>query len=114
MQLHVCLSRLNNHKLRDYFKDTIDPMCSINDGIEGTEYFLLSCNLYHVQRYALLGSVNATFLTKDPSNPSNEMLLKILLCGDESYQFILIRKLSSNSRVYSCATMLLIDPSLYF
>ena len=71
MQLRVGFCKLNLHKFRHNFKDTIDPMCSIKDGIEDTEYYLLSFHLFVVQRQDLLGSVNAilqmayqAFLTK--------------------------------------------------
>ena len=53
-------------------KDTIHSMCSINDGIEDTEHFLLFCHLYDVQRHALLGTVNAILLSEGLSNLSNE------------------------------------------
>ena len=82
-QLRVGLSKLNLHKFRHNFKDTLDPMCSINDGIEDTEHFLLFCHMYDVQRHDLLGRVNTILLTKGPSNLSNEILLKVLLYGDE-------------------------------
>ena len=36
-QLRVGLSKLIFHKFRYNFKDTINPMCPVNDGIEDTE-----------------------------------------------------------------------------
>ena len=45
-QLRVGLSKLNFHKFRHNLKDTINPMCPINDGIEDTEHFLLHCNSF--------------------------------------------------------------------
>ena len=83
MQLRVGLSKLNLHKFRHNFKDTLDPMCSIHDGIEDTEHFLLFCHLYDVQKHDLLGRVNTILLTKGLSNLSNEILLKGLWYGDE-------------------------------
>ena len=47
-QLRVGLSKLNLHKFRHNFKDTLDPMCSIKDVIEDTEHFLLFCHFYDV------------------------------------------------------------------
>ena len=41
-QLRVGLSRLNLHNVKHNFKDTVNPMCSINDGIEDTERFCCS------------------------------------------------------------------------
>ena len=43
-QLRVGLSKLNFHKFKHNFQDTVNPMCSINDGIEDTEHFLQLCN----------------------------------------------------------------------
>ena len=81
-QLRVRLSALNLNKSRHNFKDTIHSMCLINDGIEDTEHFLLSCHLYDVQRHALLGTVSEILLSEGLSNLSNEALLKVLLYGD--------------------------------
>ena len=81
-QLRVGLSALNLHKFRHNFKDTIHSMCLINDGIEDTEHFLLSCHLYDVQRHDLLGTVSEILLSEGLSNLSNEALLKVLLYGD--------------------------------
>ena len=38
-QLRVGLSKLNFHKFKHNFRDTINPMCPTNDGIENTEHF---------------------------------------------------------------------------
>ena len=43
-QLRVGLSKLDFHKLKRKFKDTINPMCPVYDGIEDTEHFLLLYN----------------------------------------------------------------------
>ena len=45
--LRLGLSKLNFHKFKHNFKDTVDPMCSINDGIEDTEHFLLLLQFFH-------------------------------------------------------------------
>ncbi len=82
-QLRVGLSKLNLHKFRHNFKDTIDPMCSINDGIEDTEHYLLFCHLYVVCRRDLLNSVNAILHQHGLSNLSNKIMLRVLLYGDE-------------------------------
>ena len=93
LPLRVGLSALNLHKIRHKFKDTIHSMRLINDGIEDTEHFLLSCHLYDVQIHDLLGTISAMLLLEGLSNLSNETLLKVLLHGDGGYQHILIRKL---------------------
>ena len=48
-QVRVGLSRLNFHKFKPNFKDTMTPMCPINDGIEDIEHFLLLCPSFDVQ-----------------------------------------------------------------
>ena len=40
-QLRVGLSKLNFHKFKHNFRDTINPMCPTSDGIEDMEHFLL-------------------------------------------------------------------------
>ena len=52
------LSNLNFHKFKHSFKDTINPMCPVNDGIEDTEHYLLLCNSFREQRCSLLAGVN--------------------------------------------------------
>ena len=43
-QLRVGLSKLNSHKFRHNFRDTLNPMCPINDGIGyGTLFAALPC-----------------------------------------------------------------------
>ena len=39
-QLKVGLRKLNFHKFKNNFRNTINPMCPTNDGIEDTEHFL--------------------------------------------------------------------------
>ena len=39
LQLRVGLSKLNFHKFKHHFRDTVNPMCPTNDGIEDTEHF---------------------------------------------------------------------------
>ena len=57
-QLRVGLSKLNFHKFKPNFKDTVNPMCPTNDGIEDTEHFLLLCSSFDVQRRHLLAEVS--------------------------------------------------------
>ena len=42
-QIRVGLGKLKFHKFSHNFRDTIDPMCQKNDGIEDTEHLLLLC-----------------------------------------------------------------------
>ena len=57
-QIRVGLSKLNFHKFKHNFSDTINPMCPTNDGIEDTEHFLLLCPSFDIQRRDLLAGVS--------------------------------------------------------
>ena len=56
-QLRVGLSKLNFHKFKHNFRDTVNPMCPTSDGIEDTEHFLLLCPSFDVQRQDLLAGI---------------------------------------------------------
>ena len=56
-QLRVGLSKLNFHKFKHNFRDTINPMCPTSDGIEDTEHFLLLCPSFDLQRQDLLAEI---------------------------------------------------------
>ena len=47
-QLRVGLSRLNFHKFKHNFGDTVNLMCPTNDEIEDTEHFLLLCPSFDI------------------------------------------------------------------
>ena len=47
-QLRVGLSKLNFHKFKRNFRDTINPMRPTSDGIEDTEHFSLLCPSFDV------------------------------------------------------------------
>ena len=83
-QLRVGLSKLNFHKFRHNFKDTVNPMCSTNDGVEETEHFLLLCPSFAFQRQNLLAEILPLLRPFRYANLSNEVLTQLLLCGDEN------------------------------
>ena len=45
-QLRVGLSKQNFHKFQHNFRDTLNPLCIINHGIEDTEHYFLLCYAY--------------------------------------------------------------------
>ena len=47
---------LKRYKFDHNFDDTIDPMCSANDGVDDVTHFLLSCQLYGHIRIELLNT----------------------------------------------------------
>ena len=82
-QLRVGLSKLNFHNFKHNFRDTINPMCPISDGIEDTEHYLL-CHLFDVQRQDLLTRV-AELLRPfvQITDLSNDALAQLLLYGNQ-------------------------------
>ena len=56
-QLRVGLSKLNFHKFKHNFRDTVNPMCQTSDGIEDTEQFLLLCPSFDAQRQDLFAGI---------------------------------------------------------
>ena len=79
-QLRVGLSKLNFHKFKHNFRDTINPMCPTSDGIEDTEHFLLLCPSFDLQRRDLLtGIVELLRPFVEITNLSNDALMQLLL-----------------------------------
>ena len=92
-QLRVGLSKLNFHKFKHNFSDTLNPLCPVNDGIEDTEHFLLLCHAYDTDRRDLLDNVRAILQPHGLTNLSNEALLQIILYGHEKLS------LNSNTKI---------------
>ena len=62
-QVRVGLSKLNFQKFKHNFRDTINPMCPSNDGIEDTEHCLLLCPSFEESRRDLLADVSSITIT---------------------------------------------------
>ena len=76
-----------------YGDDIIDPMCSVNDGVEDVTHYLLSCHLYTHDSIELLNSVSRITET-NVSDLEKEALVKLLLYGNEKkYSFDKNRKI---------------------
>ena len=86
-QLRVGLSKLNFHKFKHNFRETLNPLCAINDDVEEAEHYFLLCHAYDEFRNDLLNSVNAILLPYGIICPSNEELLKVILYGHEQLSF---------------------------
>ena len=84
MQLRLNLNPLNLYKYNHNFRDTQDPMCKVNDGVEDAEHFLLNCHEYTQIRNTLVNNVskkiNADVLAFNP-----KALVKLLLYGNKRY-----------------------------
>ncbi len=83
-QLRVGLSKLNYYKFKHNFRDTLDPMCETNDGIEDVEHFLLLCPSFDVARRDLLAGVFDILRPLEYNNLPNDVLVQILLYGDKN------------------------------
>ena len=87
-QLRVGLSKLNFHKFKHNFRDTINPMYPTSDGIEDTEHFFLLCPSFDVQRQDLL-AVIVELLRPFVSitDFSNDALTQLLLYGNQELSY---------------------------
>ena len=69
-------------------------MCPTSDGIEDTEHFLLLCPPFDVQRQDLLaGIVESLRPFLQITNLSNDVLLLLLLYGDQDLSYDLNGKI---------------------
>ena len=92
-QLRVGLSKLNCHKFNHNFRDTINPMCPTNDGIEDTEHFLLLCPSFVMHRRDLLTNVLSLVRPFGYISLSNKDLIQLLLFGGKDLTNELNRKI---------------------
>ena len=92
-QLRVVLSKLNFHKSNHNFRDTINPMCPTNDGIEDTEHILLLCPSFVMHRRDLLTSILALGRPFGYLSLSNKDLTQLLLFGGKDLTNELNRKI---------------------
>ena len=83
-QYRVGLSKLNFHKFKHNFRDTLNPMCPTSDGIEDTEHFLLLCPSFDAQlRDLVAGIVELIRPFRQITDLSNDSLTQLLLYGDQ-------------------------------
>ena len=83
-QIRVGLSKLNFHKFKHSFRDTINPMYPKNDGNEDAKHFLLFCPSFDIQRRDLLAGVSELLQPLAQINSfSRNAPLQLLLYGDK-------------------------------
>ena len=87
-QLRVGLSKLSYRKFRHNFRESINPMCPINDGVEDAEHYLLLCHSFRV-RYDLLASVLPVLRSFDLTSPIL-FFCKFFCTVTKSYDLMLI------------------------
>ena len=68
-------------------------MCPANDGVEDTEHYLLLCQSYEEPGRELLNGLNAILPPCDISNLSNELLIELILYGNERLPFDVNKRL---------------------
>ena len=68
-------------------------MCPANDGVEDTEHYLLLCQSYEEPRRELLNGLNAILPPCNISNLSNELLIELILYGNERLPFDVNKRL---------------------
>ena len=83
-QLRMELSKLNFHKFKCNFKDTVNPMCLINDCIADTEHLLLLRNSFTEHRRNLLAVVNDILEAYGYSEAPDNNFLQLLLYGNKN------------------------------
>ena len=125
-QLRVGLSKLNLHKFKHNFKDTLNPLCLINDGVEDTEHYLLLCRRFDEQRKDLLDTVSILLqplgfqnlssraglqcISMLPALSSRKVVASVVFC-----KFLICiykKKKKKNFLMHSCSSLMLAHPSL--
>ena len=83
-RLRLGLSHLREHKFKQSFQDTLNPLCSCGLGIETSSHYFLHCPLFHAERSTLLNNINENDSTI--FNKSDSVVTWILLYGNESFK----------------------------
>ena len=104
-QLRVGLSKLNFHKFKHNFRDTINTIYPTNDGVEDTEHFLLLCLSFDDQRRDLLAGIEELLRPfVQIANPSNDALTQLLLDGDKDLSYEMNRDILRLTLRFICET----------
>ena len=82
-RLKLCFSHLHEHKFRQNFRDTLNPICNCVENIETTNHYLFHCPDCLNERKSFLS--NLQNLEENIYNRNYSQLSKILLFGDSSF-----------------------------
>ena len=82
-RLRLGLSYLREHKFKNSFQDTINPLCSCGLDVESTGHFLLHCPQFVNERRTLLSTIGNTNYKLLENTDS--VLTQTLLFGNTSY-----------------------------
>ena len=83
-RLRLGLSHLREHKFKDSFKDTLNPLCSCGIDIKTTSHYFLHCPLFHAEWSSLLNNINE--IDSTIFNKSDSVVTRILLYGNDSFK----------------------------
>ena len=83
--LRLDLNPLNYYKFNHNFRDTHDPMCICNNGVEDTEHFLLNCHDFTQIRNTLMSNVSQK-LNVDILSFTPNKIINTLLYGNKKYK----------------------------
>ena len=87
-------SKLNLHKFKRNFRETVTPMCPLNDAIEDTVHTLMLCPSFDLQRRDILtGTVESLRSFVQITNLSNDAFTQLLLYGDQYHYYDLNRSI---------------------
>ena len=84
-RLQLGRSRLDDHKFRHKFQDSVSPMCSCSQDIEATTHFLLHCPIHYCARKTPFHKI--TQVSGTISRQSDFTVSKILQFGYNKLEF---------------------------
>ena len=93
-RLRLGFSHLHGHKFKDYFRDTLNPLCSCIIEVESTSRYFLYCYFFDGLQAAFMNDLRN--IDSDLPALRDENLTNILLYGNQIYdektnQIILMR-----------------------
>ena len=60
LDFQICISvPLREHKSKDCFQDTVNPLCNFCQDIESTTHFFLHCPFFFNERCTLLSTIRS-------------------------------------------------------
>ena len=77
-RLPLGLSHLREHKFKQSFQDSINPLCSCSLDVESTIHYFLHCPQFTIERHTLLNTISQIVNKLLDSNESN--LIHLLFC----------------------------------
>ena len=69
--IRIGISYLKEHKFKQTFQDSVDPLCTGRNNIEATAHFFLHCSNFTTQRQTLLikqKSINASIMAENENS----------------------------------------------